>query len=381
MTEQLKTMLDRAAAQHFDQVDVDAITAAGDRTVRRRRIVTGAAGVAALVVLGVGAAVIADGGDDRADFTDDPFRTDVPMWTEGSVLHTPDATYDLGVDVFTFVRTSEGIVFTGQISEERLGVYSFTGEGDPDKIGETEDPHLRSDPDGPYAGWLDQSGDRPEAVVIDQGSGDRVWSAPAKLSFSFPIVAIDGSSVYLADADEHPTHLVDLVTGEDVVLGDDGLGFVDVEGDLSAYLLEDADGAELGLEIRSDDRGVVEIRFGVDGLGVLSPGGRWISVGADDVSVYDTATGASVDLGATDAIPGMGIAWADRDTMLVVAQTAEALVLMSCEVPSGECEELTTFDDFSTLFAVPDSDLLWMLRGESGGLTVESSEVSASEAG
>jgi hypothetical protein len=67
--------------------------------------------------------------------------------------------------------------------------------------------------------------------------------------------------------------------------------------------------------------------------------------------------------------------------MIVVAQPAEAFELMSCEVPSGVCDELTTFDDFSTLFAVPDSDLLWVLRGESGGLTVESSEVTATEEG
>lgn len=375
MTEQLKTMLDRAAAQHFDQVDVDAITAAGDRTVRRRRIVTGAAGVAALVVLGVGAAVIADGGDDRADFTDDPFRTDVPMWTEGSVLHTPDATYDLGVDVFTFVRTSEGIVFTGQISEERLGVYSFTGEGDPDKIGETEDPHLRSDPDGPYAGWLDQSGDRPEALVVDQSTGEEVWSAPARLENSYPIVTIDGAMAYLADADEHPTRVVNLSTGEESDLADPGPYFMDVEGDLTAYLLESPASADLVIEIRRPGEATVKIENEDGGLGVFSPDGRWISGSAEHVSVYDTATGEPV-ADFTD-LEGYGYGWADHDTLLVVAEAPEdndVLQLLSCEIPAGDCRVLRTFEDLTRLFAIGDSEVLWGLRtGEGESASEESS--------
>ena len=91
MTEQLKTLMDRAADQDFAAVDLDAITGAGDRTVRRRQIATGVAGVAVLAVVATGAALLGgDDGDRKTDFVDDPFRTDVPMWTEGSTLHTPD---------------------------------------------------------------------------------------------------------------------------------------------------------------------------------------------------------------------------------------------------------------------------------------------------
>lgn len=379
MTTQLKTLMDRAADLDFAAVDLDAITGAGDRTVRRRRIATGVAGLAAAAVVATGVVLLGgDDGDTRTDFSDDSFVTDVPMWTEGSVLHTPERTYDLGIDVLSFVRTSEGVVFTSQIGEETLGVYSFTGEGEPELIGETGDPHLRSDPDGPFAGWLDQSGDRAEAVVIDQESGERVWSAPARLEHSFPIVAIDGGSVYLADTDEHPTKVVDLASG-DVADLPGGFGFVDVEGNLTAHLLEDSNGEELGLELRAADGSVVEIRFGVDGLGVLSPDGRWISVGADDVSVYDTTTGAPVDLGVLDAFEGFGYAWADASTILVLGEgeQADTLVLRACEVPAGECEDLTVFDDFSTVFAVGDSDLLfWLMRGEEGEGSSEDSATS-----
>jgi hypothetical protein len=366
MTEQLRTLMDRAADQDFATVDLDAITGAGDRTVRRRQVATGVAGVAVLAAIVSGAVLLGDDGDTKTDFVDTPFRTDVPMWTEGSTLQTPDATYDLGVDVFSFVRTSEGIVFTGIESDERLGIYSFTGEGEPARVGETDDPHLRSDPDGPFAGWLDQSGERPEAVVIDQESGDRVWSAPARLEYSFPIVAIDGTTAYLADADEHPTHVVDLATGEESDLAEAERYFADVEGDLTAYLLESPGGADLGLEVRGADGSRVEIRNNDGGYGVFSPGGRWISAAAEDVSIYDTATGEPVDIGAIDSLEGFGYTWADADTLMVLADAdeADALVLMACEIPGGACDELTTFDDFGRFFAVSDSDLLAGLIGD-----------------
>jgi hypothetical protein len=368
MTEQLKTLMDRAADQDFSAVDLDAITSAGDRTVRRRRLATGVAGVAALAAIVTGAAVLGGDGGSEADFVDDPFRTDVPMWTEGSTLHTPDATYDLGVDVLSFVRTSEGIVFTGtgSASEERLGVYSFTGEGEPEKIGETADPHLRSDPQGPFAGWLDQSGDRPETVVLDQGTGEQVWSAPARLESSFPIVVIDGARAYLSDSDEHPTQIVDLDTGKVTNLGEGGFGFVDVEGELAAHLLEGQGGEDIGLEVRNPGVGTVQILNDDGGFGVFSPGGRWISAAAEDISVYDTATGEPVGLGPVDDREGFGYAWADADTLMLLAdaQDGDALVLMACEVPGGACEELMTIDDLNRLFAVSDSDLLWSLLPE-----------------
>ncbi|WP_183099207.1 hypothetical protein [Nocardioides pelophilus] len=384
MTTQLKTLMDRAADLDFAAVDLDAITGAGDRTVRRRRVATGVAGLAAAAVVATGAVLLGgDDGDTKTDFSDDSFVTDVPMWTEGSVLHTPERTYDLGIDVLSFVRTSEGVVFTSQIGEETLGVYSFTGEGEPELIGETGDPHLRSDPDGPFAGWLDQSGDRAEAVVIDQESGERVWSAPARLEHSFPIVAIDSGSAYLADADEHPTHVVDLGSGEEDDLGSSGLGFVDAEGELTAYLLESPGGADLGLEIRGADGGPVEIRNDDGGYGVFSPGGRWISAAAEDVSVYDTATGESLDLGATGDREGFGYAWADVDTLMVLtdAGEADALDMLSCEIPSGDCTPIASFDLASgTVFAIPDSDILWSIARDEGSASEVEVEASAAEA-
>ena len=59
-----------------------------------------------------------------------------------------------------------------------------------------------------------RTGEDLEAVIFDQSAGERVCSAPARREYSYPIVAIDGDLVYSADADEGPTHVVDLASGE-----------------------------------------------------------------------------------------------------------------------------------------------------------------------
>jgi|GEM_PF-3536890 len=384
MTEQLKTLMDKAADLDFAVVDVDAITGAGDRTVRRRRITTGIAGVAALAVVATGAVLLGDGGDQKTDFVDDPFRTDVPMWTEGSALHTPDRTFDLGVDVISFVRTSEGIVFMGLEGDERLGVYAWPGTGEPVRIGESDDPHLRADADQPYAGWLDKSGDDYEAVVFDQSTGDRIWSEQAQVEYSFPIVAIDDGRVFLADVDEGPTRVLDLASGQVTDLADPARYqyFMDVEGDLVAYLLEDAGGADVGVEVGhlGADGGGIEILADDAGHAVLSPGGRWVSVSDEHVGAYDTATGDAVEIGALGERQGFGYEWADADTLMVIAESEadhDVLELLGCEIPGGVCTTLMTMDDFSRVFSIGSSDLLWGLaRGESGS---DSSEVATSE--
>jgi len=366
MTEQLKTLMDRATDRDFAAVDLDAITGAGDRTVRRRRVVAGVAGVAVLAIVATGAVLLGGGdGDRKTDFVDTPFRTDVPMWTEGSTLHTPDATYDLGSDVISFARTSEGIVFVGSEEEEMAGVYSYTGTGAPVRIGRTDDPHLRSDPDEPYVGWLDRSeGDR--AVILDQGTGEQVWSEPAQLEDSFPIVAIDGTTAYLADADEGPVRLLDLASRRvsDLPDSDRYRYFLDVEDGVVARLLEDRHGGDLGVELLRPDGSRVEIRTGGGVGGVISPGVRWVSAASETLGLYDGTTGEPVDLGALDDVEGFGFEWADADTLMVVAESeadADTLELMSCEIPAGACDLLMTIDDFGRPFSIGSTDLLWGL--------------------
>jgi hypothetical protein len=67
---------------------------------------------------------------------------------------------------------------------------------------------------------------------------------------------------------------------------------------------------------------------------------------------------------------------------MVIAEPAddhEALQLLSCEIPSGACDELAHFADFEHVFSIGTSELLWGLvrgDGEMGGeVTTEASPV------
>lgn len=390
MTEQLKTLMDRAADVDFATVDLDAITGAGDRTVRRRRIATGVAGVAALAVVATGAVLLADDGDGKADFVDNPFVTNVPMWTEGSTLHTPDRTFDLGVDVASFVRTSEGIVFLGWDGNEkqRFGVYSYAGEGEPTRIGSTQDSRLRSDPAEPYVGWLNGVGDDLQAVVYDQSIGERVWSERARQEFSFPIVAIDGTRAYLADADEGPVLVLDLASKGLTELPDNEVwrNFVAVEGELVAHtaygVADNGDGNALVVGPAGDDR--VTIPGGAADGAAFSPDGRWISAFGGDVSVYDTVTGEAVDVDSGRYPNGLGYEWLDADTLLAITGSADGdeIELIQCEIPAGTCElvaPLGGFDD-GELFAISFGESIWGVASEGeGSASVEVTEVAPVE--
>lgn len=383
MTERLKTMMDRAADRDFDAVDLDAITSAGDRTVRRRRVASGIAGIAALAVVATTAMLASGDGNGKADFVDTPFRTDVPMWTEGSTLHTPDRTWDLGIEVFSFVRTSEGIVFTGREGKETLGVYSFAG-GEPTRIGETDVPRLRADADEPWVGWLDRSDRGYETVILDLSTDERVYNDPADVAASFPIVAIDGGNAYLAGADEGPRRALDLASGRVTDLADPDRYryFMDVEGDLVASLLEDAGGADLGVRVSPlDGEGDgVQIRSDGGGGAVFSPGGTWLSVSGEHLGVHETATGKALDIGAAGELEGFGFDWVDGDTLMVIAESEvdnEVLQLFACEIPAGDCTELLTIDDFDQLVSIANSELLWGLSA--GEFSSSDPEVVAEE--
>lgn len=368
MTEQLKTLMDRAAAQDFAVVDLDAITSAGDRTVRRRRMAGGLGAAAAVAAVVAGVALLGENGDKKADVVDTPFRSDLPMWTEGSVLHTPDATYDLGVDVASFVRTSEGITFLAWGQGETWEVYTFTGHGEPDQVGVTQDTRLRADPTGPFVGWLEGTGTDLETVIYDQESETRVYGEPAKREHSYPIVAIDGDRAYLADADEGPARALDLVTGELIDLPtDEWRGYQAVKGDLVARQICCSDDGSSAIEVgTADGDGVVIDHQSADGA-AFSPDGQWLSLITSSVAVFDTSTSVRIDVDTHGFSDSMGYEWLDDSTLVVAAVWGDGkeVVLLTCEIPAGSCTEVSRLPWFEgdAIAAIGLGEAVWGTAG------------------
>ena len=282
MTEQLKTLMDRAADQDFAAVDLDAITAAGDRTVRRRRVATGVAGVAVLAVIATGAALLGgDDGDEKADFVDDPFRDGRADVDRGQhPAHAGPRPTTSGLDVYSFVRTSEGIVFIGSgRSRRHVRRLLVRRRGEPTQIGETEDPHLRADPDEPYVGWLDRTrrrprrSSRPGSRRTGRGASRQDRRARSRSSRSTATRRTWPTSTSTR------SRVVDLGPGRQATGPGQRrwLGFVDVEGELVVPPREPGRRG-LGLEVRRSDgrRGRDPRTTTADGA-VFSPDGRWIS--------------------------------------------------------------------------------------------------------
>ncbi len=373
MTEQLKTLMDRAADRDFAAVDLDAITSAGDRSIRRRRVVTGVAGIAAVAVVATGAVLLTGGDDRKAGFVDTTFETDVPMWTEGSILHTPDRTFDLGMPVAGIARTAVGIAFVG----DDAGVYAFTGE-EPERIGSTVEgdfPTLVADEDGTRVAWIDPSGNEPELVVRDLADGEESRYATSGAKDTAYVLAVEGETAYWIEGEE--SVVTDLGTGEETRAGDsDGVAIVvDAEDGLTVRLVEGRSGADQGMEVLDRDGEVLLGAPESGTLGSLSPDGRWV-VGLDDPSVWDVRTGEQValDVEGRDAI---GYDWLDESRLMVLAEVDNDVVgLKECAVPAGTCSDVVEIAlDEDRRFSIPAFGMLFGLRA-GGDPDVSSGEAS-----
>lgn len=345
MTEKLKSLMDRAVDVDFAPVDLGAITTAGDRAVRRRRLAVGGAGLAtAAVVAGTALGLAAAGGEDRAAVQPDPVVPEV-TWTVGSTLHTPDAQHDLGHEARSLVRTSDGMVFADAAGT----VYSFR-DGHVEEIGagavmEQGLPVLVSDEESSLVGWVDRAGDRPTFVTHDLATGEQTRDdthTDASMTGEWPpnvawYVAIDDRTAYWLD--RRGTVATDLQTGEARLLAPpEESGWVsDVENGLIVRLVENKRGGDIGGEVvDTNGQVVVPVTEGVD-LGPLSPDGHRV-IDHDALSALDVRTGERVrfDVGTSDA---GAYEWLDADTVAVLREGAggDTVDLLTCEVPAGAC--------------------------------------------
>lgn len=342
MTETLKTLMDRAADRDFAAADLATITSRGDRMVRGRRRRWAAAGVTALT-LAVGATAVVAGGEDDSAVTQRPDSAHTGVtWVIDQSLRTPTASYDLGHFVSAYVRTTVGfatLTREGEVYSYLDGQVLLIGEG---AVGE---PSLVADTEGSWVGWIDRSAATPAFVVHDLATGRSVRrdvraGSPGEEDLDlFRFIGIDDQTAYWANRGR--MFAADVETMEPRELG--GLGnpvwISNVEDGMLVRLVETDPGADLGSEVVDlDGTAVLPYRKGRF-VGIISPDGRWVTGGGEDIVELGTGERLRLDTGMSD---GGVYEWLDADTVAVLGEDGDDLALLTCEIPSGTC---TVADD------------------------------------
>lgn len=328
MTETLARLLqDRAEEVRFDAIDLDAVTRAGSRTLRRRRWT---AGGAAAAVLAVSALAAVPWHDDRQEPSTMPTGTTGLTWASGTVVHTPSGDIDVGHQVSAYVRTSVGYVVT-----DGQQVYSVTGD-EVRAVGSIESPEpggptLVGDADGTVAAWPDGG----DYVVLDQQTGDvhRVFSSP------YPrLVTADGRRLYVSG--DYGWFTIDVDTG--VVEPIRGVPlYARPVAARAGMLLAFAEWGGLG--VYGPDGFVRELMSSATPDAVsLSPDALWAVAGfsraSGPVRSFDLRTGAEAEL-PLDAFTAYPYEWLDDDTLALLSlRTAyDHYQLLTCDVAAPAC--------------------------------------------
>lgn len=326
------TDLMRARADDLDapEVDVAAITGAGDRVVRRRRSAA-VAGVAAAAVVTVvaGGALLRDGGPDDLVADGPVAQLDLLSWTTGRMLHTgTGASVELDTDVRAWVWVGDSIVYTDPSGRVRLwqgGTERVIGTAVP------EGDLAELVTDATFVAWV---GPDRRLVRYDLSDGRPVRS-PSMPGTRLRVTSIDGATVYAADSDgvyawqpSAPDSYRTLGTDPRAVV-------LDAE---NGTLVRTAPGRTVVLE-RDGDTLLVAAREFAD----LSPDGRLLSLEDKDVGVVvDTDSGVEVPLdhGHEWAV---GYQWLDATTVAVLAldevddETSMQGRLLACDATTGAC--------------------------------------------
>lgn len=355
MTGLLKdVMTERADRLDSPAVDVDAITRAGDRTVRRLRVAGLAAGTAAAVGIGFAGQLFSwPSDDDGSSTTVAQSRPAVVSWAIGSEIHTEEETIDVGHAVQAYVRTDVGFV----VQDGDGTVWSVTS-GEPKRVGATPVDGSGLTADGSLAGWVEfPAGEAPRFVVLDQKTGSIVRNSEAtetgmsKLADEANpayLYAIDGRTAYWRDTRGLVRYDVD--TDESTVIGPAVNGFDLSDVDEGLLVRPDEGGLE-SRTIVSANPDADEPAFPVTAPAYLSPRATYLmSENTDDFTVFEIATGK--ELAPTEAKRDYsfftGFEWLDDERYVAMGQTAEdqPVDLLTCVAATGECE--VSVDDLAT---------------------------------
>lgn len=350
MTGLLKdVMTERADRLESPTIDLEAITRNGNQRVRRNRL----AAVAATATLG---AVVALGASSlpklqQADPADDQvMRPPVASvsWSHGPVIHSGDHSVDVGREVYAYVKTDIGYVF----SDPDGTVWSWV-DGELEEVGTVVHSsknidHLKSD--GTLAGWVESgAAGRPRFAILDQRTGAVIHDDTATEGMD---IGSDGRD---------PAYLIAFDDGVAYWRDSRGLVAFDVAAQRARVLGGPSDARQLydvesGKFVRTNDEdsGPTVVSTNIDAnrptypvtRDDLSPGGRYLRDFADGdgvrIRVVDTQTGRSSTLvWRGTSYQSMIAQWIDADSFVVVVDRVadgSVLDLLTCDVRSQRCE-------------------------------------------
>ncbi len=360
MTEKLRELLHHRANEiDFDPVDLDRVVRDGDRRVRRRRGLVGAAGLAAASVAGAAVFTWIGGGSESnqgPEVASPVVKADSPAYARGSVIHQGERTIDLGVPVRAFVRTSVGYVAVAPSGT----VFSVVG-GSVSEVGRMDAGRIRvvSDPDGSLAGWVQSEDDRPTFVVLDQADGTVTRNNEATTAGQ-GLLADEADPAYFYAVDDGTAYwrdtrgavAVDVANGETRVVKADarnGFDLIDAESGQVAFQRNGT--VEIGTTA-TDIETRLKLAQSGGGTGQFSPDGRYLSLDADSPEVFDLTTGRTVDFTGVPDFFATGYEWLDADTLVMISLESEKspVDLLTCSVSNGTCEvaldDLGSIDDY-----------------------------------
>ncbi len=376
MTGMLKSVLrEHADTTPAPHVDLDAIVSTGNRRVRRARVTTGLGALAVTSVLAVGVTVLpgllpgSPPPEGQVAGQSPTFGERRAGFATGQVIHWGGETFSVGAPVVSYVQTDDGFVYVTKDGE----VHLFDGASST-AVGRVGNDRLYADDSGSLVAWVDVAGGagrtgagEVDYVVYDTATrsevarvaDDAAGAAVEPSDRGGRVLALDDGRVYWERAEGVAVY--DVATAEETLLAersaptdpatkdDGGLPtVVDVAASQLAFTVDTGEAGGEGMHVGaslSDGRPMPS-----GWHGVLSPGASYLAVEqADVMAVYDARTAEDV----TPRLRGYEFAvvygWSGDSTALLLGiedvdggGSGYESDFLSCEVPTGQCEVVTS---------------------------------------
>lgn len=367
MTDLLKdVMSDRAEAASDLPVDLDGVIRAGDRRIRRRRVLHGIGAAALATSVAAGGITALRAHSPGPARSDDPapaaitlpqrpgppvplrFYADKPTWVDGRFIHYGDQRFEGpagGVGVL--VKTDAGFVYTNELE----GLVLTDGRK-PVVLSRTADFNLAAAESGTLVAWTEQNSGVTELVVYDtQRHYQLIRSTTAGDSSAdgshqravVNLLGMDRGVVYITVGNGAIVRR-DLRTGETRAVPGDPLTWKDTAaGKFVHERKRGSDAVVIGTDLSSVVMGGAAPALPATRAD-LSPTARLLATDYDDVTtVYDVVSRTPRALDHPSHPVISPAQWVSDDQLVVVGfrtrqpKLADLIDLLSCSVSSGRC--------------------------------------------